>query len=59
MFQPDSIQESIARIIFENISDIDGDEADWLLVREDCLDAAEEILKRFPLGPKLTPKEED
>lgn len=48
-FRPASIEEAIARVIFENMGDIDGDEADWLHFKEDCMSAAEEILKRYPL----------
>lgn len=49
MFRPKSIEEAIARIIFENIPDIDGDEADWLFYKEDLIMAAQEILRRYPL----------
>lgn len=42
-----TIEEKIARIIFDNMRDIDGDEADWLYFREELEAAAREIIKRF------------
>ena len=45
-------RERIARIIFENMTDIDGDEADWLYFREALETAADAIIKEFNIvGP--------
>lgn len=45
MTEPTQAQiEAAARAIFENISDIDGDEADWILLRDDCAAGAKAAL---------------
>jgi len=42
-----NLKTKIARIIFEKMSDIDGDLADWLHYREDCESAAQEIIDKY------------
>ncbi len=37
----------IARTIFEEIPDLDHDEADWLLFQEDLLAAAKTIIEEY------------
>lgn len=47
-----NLKTKIARIIFENLRDIDGDMADWLHFQDELEDAAQEILDQFMVNPK-------
>lgn len=43
--RPKTLEERIARRIFDCMSDIDHDMADWIHFRDDCMEAAANILK--------------
>lgn len=47
--------EVAARAIFENMSDIDGDEADWILLQDDCIAGAKAALTAAAEVERYTP----